>query len=186
MTARAPSQLPPMWRSTAKIVADNLEELIAVVLLVLICFAIATQVGMRTFFNAPLSWPEELSQFLFVWASALGAVGAAKRFGLVRVESVAEKLPKAVQKALDIVILLAIGVLLGVLGWQGWQMAARTTYAAATLPITWWWMYSAAAAFAALMYLRLIQSQLFKYRFTFFEALIAERRVADRRRRGAA
>ena len=36
MTARAPSQLSPMCHSTAKIVADNLEELIAVVLLVFV------------------------------------------------------------------------------------------------------------------------------------------------------
>ena len=55
-------------------------------------------------------------------------------------------------------------------------MAARSTYAATTLPITWAWMYSAAAVFAVLIYARLLQAQLFKYRFTFFETVIAARR----------
>lgn len=160
----------------AKVVADNCEELLALLLLFVIGVAIATQVFMRTVFSAPLSWPEELAQFLFVWASVLGAVGAAKRFGLVRVETIAEMFPPAIRRAVDIFVLVAIGVLLGVLGWQGWQMAARTTYAATTLPITWWWMYSAAAVFAVLVYTRMLQAQLFRYRFTFIETIIAARR----------
>ena len=162
--------------SIAKLIIDNLEELIAVVLLMLIGVSMATQVFLRSVFSAPLSWPEELSQFLFVWASVLGAVGAAKRLGLVRVETVVEKLPAGARKALAILIVVAVGVLLAVLGWQGWQMAARSTYAATALPIPWAWMYSAAAVFAALMYARLLQAQLFRYRFTFIETVITVKR----------
>jgi TRAP-type C4-dicarboxylate transport system permease small subunit len=160
-------------RVTLKVIVDNLEELLAVALLFLIGASMAVQVFMRTVFSAPLSWPEELSQFMFVWASVLGAVGAAKRLGLVRVETLAEKLPAGVRKVLELLILVAVAVLLGVLGWQGWQMAARTTYAATTLPITWWWMYSAAAVFSVLIYARLLQVQLFRYRFTYIETVVA-------------
>ena len=171
----------PSGRDAVKIIADNLEELVAVVLLLLIGAAMGGQVFMRSVFAAPMSWPEELSQFLFVWASVLGAVGAGKRFGLVRVESIAEKFPAGVRRGLDILILVAIALLLGVLGWQGWQMAARTTYAATTLPVTWAWMYSAATVFAVLFYARLVQAQLFRYRFTFIEsALAAKPRVVER------
>jgi TRAP-type C4-dicarboxylate transport system permease small subunit len=159
-----------------KVIIDNLEELVAVVLLMLIGVSMATQVFLRSFFGAPLSWPEELSQFLFVWASILGAVGAGKRLGLVRVETVVEKLPAGARNALEKLILIGIGILLAVLGWQGSQMAARSTYAATTLPITWAWMYSAAAVFAVLMYARLLQAQLFKYRFTFLETVISAKR----------
>lgn len=172
MTERTSSPSAPQRPGAAKVIIDNLEELLAVVLLLLIGISMATQVFMRSVFSAPLSWPEELSQFLFVWASVLGAVGAAKRVGLVRVETIAEKLPPATRKALDILILIAIGGLLFVLGWQGAQMAARSTYAATTLPITWAWMYSAAAVFAVLIYARLLQVQLFRYRFTFVEAVV--------------
>ncbi len=167
--------MPPRPR-LGKILFDNGEELVAMALLAVIGLSIATQVFMRTLFGAPLSWPEDLSQFLFVWASVLGAVGAAKRFGLVRVETIAEKFPKGVGRVVDVVILVLVGGLLGVLGWQGWQMAARTTYAATTLPLTWAWMYSAAAVFAVLMYARLLQAQLFRYRFTFLEAVLIARR----------
>jgi len=159
-----------------KVIIDNLEELVAVVLLMLIGVSMATQVFLRSFFGAPLSWPEEVSQFLFVWASILGAVGAGKRLGLVRVETVVEKLPAGARNALEKLILIGIGILLAVLGWQGSQMAARSTYAATTLPITWAWMYSAAAVFAVLMYARLLQAQLFKYRFTFLETVISAKR----------
>jgi len=166
----------PRRGGALKVIIDNLEELVAVVLLLLIGVSMATQVFLRSFFGAPLSWPEELSQFLFVWASILGAVGAGKRLGLVRVETVVEKFPAGARNALEILILIAIGILLAVLGWQGWQMAARSTYAATTLPITWAWMYSAAAVFAVLMYARLLQAQLFKYRFAFVETVISAKR----------
>src|SRR5438874_11719782 len=106
----------------ARILADNGEELVAAALLCIIGVVMAMQVGLRSFFGAPLSWPEELSQFLFVWASALGAVGASKRHGLVRLEAIAEKLPPALRAALDYLILVAIAVLLLILGWKGWQL----------------------------------------------------------------
>lgn len=143
------------------------------VLLCLIGVAIALQVFMRSVLNAPLSWPEELSQFFFVWASVLGAVGAAKRSGLVRMESIVEKLPAPIRTAVDYVILGAIAALLGVLAWKGLQFAARTTYAATTLPITWGWMYAAAPVMGVLLYARLLQAQVFKYRFAFIEAVLA-------------
>lgn len=181
MPQSGPSASSTGRRSAAKVIADNLEELVAVVLLFLIGASMATQVFMRSVFSAPLSWPEELSQFLFVWASVLGGVGAAKRFGLVRLETVAEKFPARIRKVLEAFILVAIAVLLAVLGWQGFQMAARTTYAATTLPVTWAWMYSAAAAFAVLAYARLIQAQVFRYRFTFIESIIAAKRPVAKR-----
>lgn len=157
----------------ARVLADNFEELLAVALLCLIGGIMALQVCLRSFFGAPLSWPEELSQFLFVWASALGAVGAAKRHGLVRLEAVAEKLPPTIGRLVDRLILAAVVVLLAILGWKGWQLGANTSFAAATLPLTWAWLYAAAPVFSLLMVVRLVQLQLLGYRFTFIEALAA-------------
>ena len=75
--AFAPVQRPRL----ARVLADNFEELAAAALLGVIGGTMALQVCLRSFFGAPLSWPEELSQFLFVWTSILGAVGAGKRHG---------------------------------------------------------------------------------------------------------
>src|SRR5919202_102057 len=105
----------------ARIIGDNLEELLAAALLSVIGVITLLQVGLRTLVGAPLSWPEELSQFLFVWASALGAVGAAKRSGLVRIESVAELLPATLQTLIKYLILLLTILLLCILGWYGWR-----------------------------------------------------------------
>ncbi|MDB5856668.1 MAG: hypothetical protein JWQ76_357 [Ramlibacter sp.] len=167
VTGSAPAQRPRL----ARVVADNFEELMAVALLCVIGAIMAAQVCLRSFFGAPLSWPEELSQFLFVWASALGAVGAGKRHGLVRLEAVAEKLPPAIGRVVDHLILAAVVILLGVLGWKGWQLGANTSFAAATLPLTWAWLYAAAPAFSVLMIVRLVQLQVLGYRFAFIESL---------------
>jgi|KBSSwiStaDraftv2_1062776.scaffolds.fasta_scaffold1643088_1 TRAP-type C4-dicarboxylate transport system permease small subunit len=161
----------------ARIIVDNFEELVAAALLAVIGVVMALQVCLRSFFNAPLSWPEELSQFLFVWCSALGAVGAGKRHGLVRLEAVAEKLVPPLRAALDYLILALIAVLLGILCWKGWQLGARTSFTATTLPLTWAWLYAAAPAFSILMVARLFQLQVLRYRFIFIESLIAEKRI---------
>jgi TRAP-type transport system small permease protein len=160
-----------------RIIGDNLEELIAAALLFVIGVCMLLQVSLRTLFAAPLSWPEELSQFLFVWASTLGAVGAAKRSGLVRVESLTELLPAVVQVFAKYLILLLAFSLLCVLGWQGWRLAARTSFTAATLPITWAWAYYAAPVFAAIMIARLSQLQVFGYRFTFIETVFKKEHI---------
>jgi TRAP-type C4-dicarboxylate transport system permease small subunit len=155
-----------------RLIGDNLEELVAAALLAFIGVAMLAQVGLRTLFGAPLSWPEELSQFLFVWASALGAVGAAKRSGLVRVESVAERLPNALQIGLKYVILILTALLLGVVAWQGWRLASRTSFTAASLPITWALAYYAAPAFSLMTMARIIQLQIFGYDFQFVEQVL--------------
>jgi TRAP-type C4-dicarboxylate transport system permease small subunit len=167
------AESPPSPKATVpRIILDNFEELVATLLLVIVAAVLALQVFMRSALAAPLAWPEELSRFLFAWASVLGAVGAAKRLGLVRVETLTEKLPPGVRAFLDYVILIATGVLLAVLGWQGWQMTLRSSFAATSLPITWAWMYSAAPVFAVLAYARMLQVQLFKYRFAFIENIL--------------
>jgi TRAP-type C4-dicarboxylate transport system permease small subunit len=179
----SPGPLDPTTRSAiGRILFDNAEELLAVLLLGLIGGVLALQVLLRTFLSAPLSWPEELSQFFFVWASALGAIGAVKRFGLVRVEAIFERFPVSVRRWLDVVVLASIAFVLAILGWYGWQMASRSTYAAASLPITWWWMYAAAPAFSILAFARLLQAQVFRYRFAFIEVELSRgEEIADAR-----
>jgi TRAP-type C4-dicarboxylate transport system permease small subunit len=165
-----PHQAPAQWSARMpRILIDNFEELIAMGLLCIIGLVMLLQVCLRTFFAAPLSWPEELSQFLFVWASTFGAIGAAKRSFLVSVESIAERLPDGARLILKHLILITIIALLAILGWQGQRLAARTSFTAASLPITWAWAYNAAPVFCALMIIRLLQVQIFRYPFVFIE-----------------
>lgn len=157
---------------------DSWEELLAAGLLAAIGVAMALQVFLRTVFSAPLEWPEELSQFLMVWASVLGAVGAIKRAALVRVDYVLTRLSPAWRALFDWVICVAICGVLAALGWTGWQLASRTSTVASALPITWAWAYAAAPALAVLAIVRLLQAQLLGYRFAFFEVEVLQRPMA--------
>lgn len=170
-----PQRRPPSSGQYACIAVDNGEELVALVLLCVIGIVMVAQVVLRTVFSAPLSWPEELSQFLFVWCSALGSIGAAKRLGLVRLGVVADNLPVGLRKLFDYLVLLLILVLLAVLGWYGWNLMMRTSFSATTLPITWAWAYAAAPTLSVLMAIRLIQLQMFHKRFVFIETLLVHR-----------
>ena len=48
---------------------DNLEEVMLIVLLICMVLAMGMQVAARYIFNRSLSWSEELTQYLFVWAA---------------------------------------------------------------------------------------------------------------------
>jgi TRAP-type transport system small permease protein len=152
-----------------RLVADNCEELVALALVSVIGCVMVLQVLLRTVFAAPLSWPEELSQFLFVWASMLGAVGACKRLQLVRLDLVAHHLPPMARGILDHIVTLLVGIFLAVLFWKSTQLAMRTSFAATTLPITWAWAYAAAPVFCVATALRMVQMQFLKYSFAFIE-----------------
>jgi TRAP-type C4-dicarboxylate transport system, small permease component len=62
-------------------------------LVVIIMFSsLILQVISRYFFNAPLSWPEELTMFLMAWMSFLGASIALREWGHIGVDFFLEKL----------------------------------------------------------------------------------------------
>ena len=162
------------WR---RVLLDNWEEMLAAGLLLVIGITMVLQVLRRTVFGAPLEWPEELSQFLLVWASALGGVGAIKRAALVRVDYVLERLSPVGRMVVDGVIYAAICGVLVVLGWTGWQLTSRTSTLATSLPITWAWAYAAAPLLAILAIVRLLQLQVLGYRFAFLEVMVLHRPV---------
>jgi TRAP-type C4-dicarboxylate transport system permease small subunit len=157
---------------------DNWEELLAAGLLLVIGATMVLQVLLRTVFGAPLEWPEELSQFLLVWASALGAIGAIKRAALVRVDYLLERLSPGTRALADWVICVAICGILAILGWMGWELASRTSTVATALPITWAWAYAAAPVLAVLAVVRLLQIQVLSHRFAFFEVAALNRPMA--------
>jgi len=161
--------------SWLRVLLDNWEELLAAGMLLVIGCAMVLQVLLRTAFGAPLEWPEELSQFLLVWASVLGGVGAIKRAALVRVDYLLERLSPPIRALVEWGICIAICAILGILGWMGWQLASRTSTVATALPITWAWAYAAAPVLAVLAIVRLLQVQALGYRFAFFEVEVLNR-----------
>ncbi|WP_142847178.1 TRAP transporter small permease [Telmatospirillum sp. J64-1] len=168
---------PLKSRPTWVVLSDNLEEILAAGLLLIVGCSMGLQIILRTLFSMPLGWPEELAQFLFIWASFFGAIGAIKRMELIRVEYFFARLPGSLQVLVRLLILIAICAFLALLGWKGWQLANRTSFAATALPITWAWAYSAIPAFSAIAALRLLQAGLFGYRFSRIEQHIGRPRA---------
>lgn len=85
-------------------------------ILLLILVLATTQVTLRYVFTAPLSWPEELSGYLVVWLTFLGAAGVARKNLHVRVELMEEFCGPWVQRWLyplyDLIILVFLGFLI--------------------------------------------------------------------------
>lgn len=162
-------------KESTKLVVDNAEELIATALLVVIGLSMFVQIVSRGIFNNPLGWPEMLSQMLLIWASVLGAIGAAKRSELVRMESLLTRLPEPARRIAELLGAATIFVLLAMLAWKGLQLAQRNTTIAHPLPVTWAWGYAAAPVFSVLMCIRLVQLQFLSYRFAFVETAFGAR-----------
>jgi TRAP-type C4-dicarboxylate transport system permease small subunit len=80
-----------------RLLLDVTSALVAAI--VLITFI---QVTLRFGFNSPQAWAEEISRYLFVWISMLGAAVAFSRDTHIRLNSLVELLPRAAQKPLDI------------------------------------------------------------------------------------
>jgi TRAP-type C4-dicarboxylate transport system permease small subunit len=124
-------------KTALRIIGDNAEELIGSFLLMIIFLTMALQVGLRTIFSFPLAWPEELSQFLMVWASLLGAVGALKRVDLVKIGIVEDRLSGPWLKLLQWLQFAIVVWLLATLLVSGADFTSRARLMAASMPITW-------------------------------------------------
>jgi TRAP-type C4-dicarboxylate transport system permease small subunit len=60
-------------------------HVVAAALLVAAVAVMAVQVALRLFLNAPLSWPEEVVRYFFVWMVYLGSAVAVARDSHIRV-----------------------------------------------------------------------------------------------------
>lgn len=101
---------------------DKLEEYLLVGSLILNVFLVFIQVIMRSVFNYSLSWSEELSRYIFIWQTWLGASTALKYNEHIRVELLFSfvknlKFQKVIKTLADI-IWLAFSLFLTYNGWE--------------------------------------------------------------------
>lgn len=81
-------------RSVLKGLYENFEQYFCAVLIIMMVFCLGAQVFFRYVLGSALSWTEELSRFVFVWAVYLGASMAAKERSHIRVTAPQLLLPK--------------------------------------------------------------------------------------------
>ena len=82
----------------------------------------ALQVTMRYAFDAPLTWPEELSQILLVWMTFIAAVGLSRQQLHIRVELFDAFLGRRGRQALEALFNVLTIVFMAYLIFGGWQM----------------------------------------------------------------
>jgi TRAP-type C4-dicarboxylate transport system permease small subunit len=99
------------------------------------------QIVFRIWFRS-LTWSEELTCFLLVFASFLGTTVAFRRGSNIAVSFMLDVLPKPVRKIVMIAIELTGIVFFGVTGWFGAVLCvSERMQMASSLPISMAWMY---------------------------------------------
>ena len=93
---------------------------------------VAIQVFFRYVIEAPPTWTEELARFLFTWQIFLAAGLAFGRGAHIVVDALLVALPKAGQRLVSILSNTLVLGFLGVLVWQGVNMARLTSNTVST------------------------------------------------------
>lgn len=113
----------------------------AIIVLSLAMVASSTaQVVARYVFNAPLTWSEELSRYLFVWLSFLGAWFAWARREHIGIEALATAAPPriaAALRALSEVSVVAFAVCAMIFGRRILEISVNQPSAVLRLPMVW-------------------------------------------------
>jgi len=106
-------------------VVDRVVDAVAVAAFSGMFACVLGQVFFRYFLDSPLVWSDELARYLFVWASFLGWIIAARRRSHLTIDMLTMKLPPRGGAALRAVGALCGIAFAGLLVWYGWRIAAR-------------------------------------------------------------
>ena len=106
-------------------VVDRVVDAVAVAAFAGMFACVLAQVIFRYFLGAPLVWSDELARYLFVWASFLGWIIAARRHSHLTIDMLTMKLPPRGGAALRVFGELCGIAFAALLVWYGWRIAAR-------------------------------------------------------------
>ncbi len=101
---------------------DRIIDVLAVfarVLLVLVMLVVCADVVMRYFFNSPMSWVLESTQFALVFITFLGATWVLKNEGHVRMDIVINRFSQRTQNRINVVTSILCAAVCLVVTWYG-------------------------------------------------------------------
>ncbi|MGN1192659.1 MAG: TRAP transporter small permease [Dorea sp.] len=84
-------------------------------------------VVLRTFFNSGLTWSEELSRYLFVYVTYIGAISAMRANGHLGVDTLISRMKPQVQMVMYVVSQALIAVIMGILIHGSYKMVIQNT-----------------------------------------------------------
>lgn len=97
-----------------------LEQQIAMVLLAAITVLVFVSALTRTF-GYPINWAQDAALIMFAWLAFIGGDIALHSTGLIGIDLIVRRFPKAVQKGIDIVFKIVMLLFLAVLVIYGYQ-----------------------------------------------------------------
>jgi TRAP-type C4-dicarboxylate transport system permease small subunit len=136
--------------------------LLMVACLALMVVMVFGNVVLRYGFNSGITVSEELSRWLFVWMTFLGAVVAVRRHAHLGTDTLVSRLPPAGKKACFVVahvLMLYLCWLMARGGWQQTVINAGTT--SAVMEASMAWFYASGVMFAGLAAL-IVAHELYK------------------------
>ncbi|ADI26548.1 Tripartite ATP-independent periplasmic transporter DctQ component [Geobacillus sp. C56-T3] len=91
-----------MFKKSGKFLDGALNVLMAATL-AFMCILVFGNVVLRYGFNSGITWSEEMSRFLFIWMSFLGAIGALKDNDHLGVDTLVRKLPTGAKRIVFVI-----------------------------------------------------------------------------------
>ena len=113
--------------------------LIAVMLGLMVIFTIA-QVVCRTWFTS-LSWSEEVTRFLLIWSTFLGAACVYRHNGNIAITIIQNLFPESIRKIFRIIVHVVCLILFCVLCYYGFLYCGRQVRMAAAIPVKMKYIY---------------------------------------------
>lgn len=116
-------------KRVARWLDENFEESILMVLLSTLVVIMTLQVIMRYVFNNSLSWPEEISRYLFIWFVYIGVSYSVKENNHLRIDILLLYMNDPVKKILQIIgdlAFLIFNIIMVVGGYGVFQKILRT------------------------------------------------------------
>lgn len=126
---------PSVLRRIEAIVGIAIKFVIAVLLVGMVVL-VFMNVIFRYFLNSAIAWSEEISRFMMIWLSFLGAVVAFINSEHLNLDIIVRAVPPKVSSALTILADLLVMFALGLLISGGYTLARETTLSGWTSPAT--------------------------------------------------
>lgn len=143
-----------------KFLNENLEESLLAALLASMTFLIGLQVLMRYGMDASLAWSEELSRYLFIWATYIGVSYGVRLQAHIRVMAWSDMLSERGQIAVRILIHVVFGLFAVLVIWEGTKLTGkiyRFDQTSSSLGIPMAYVYAAPVVGFGLVMIRLLQ-----------------------------
>ena len=131
---------------------ERILKISAVIIVLLMLFALAAQVFLRYVFGKSLSWSEELALLGFAWVVVITTAIGIRRMTHARMDLIIEVLPKSLHRVIDgfsALLMLALGLFLTYAGWGYVAETRGSTSAAIGFPIE--FLYACAPVFGVLV-----------------------------------